>query len=317
MNFLQSPIWREIQTLVGRDIFDVQCGDQTYRGTRRTRHVWLLRLHRYQVLGVEDVSVLACLEDYANRYYVHWNDIFFQVGVVQEITSFDLVDKRSIDPMVIWEERNNAIVALDHWKMSRKENMPLATIVTPLVEEQELYDSYHKEHRRMIRKAREQWFTLTQATTQEQWKAFYDVWSSMGEHKGVGIMTRESFVRVMEYVTSEGVWSLFLLIDGDVVTAGSLVMWWEWVMYYIYGASNREYHNSGAHVLLQHEIMSWWYGQWYSSFDHRGVAPISDPDHHLAGVSRFKERFGWIQKEFVGSIDYINNGFLYRLMQRK
>ena len=50
---------------------------------------------------MEDVSVLACLEDYANRYYVHWNDIFFQVGVVQEITSFDLVDKRSIDPMVI------------------------------------------------------------------------------------------------------------------------------------------------------------------------------------------------------------------------
>ncbi len=49
--------------------------------------------------------------------------------------------------------------------------------------------------------------------------------------------------------------------DDDVVVAGSLVVYREGVMYYLYGASNRHYQNSGAHILLQHMLMVQGYDQ--------------------------------------------------------
>ncbi len=39
MDFLQSPIWRRIQECVGRDIFEIELENQTYRGVTRTRSV--------------------------------------------------------------------------------------------------------------------------------------------------------------------------------------------------------------------------------------------------------------------------------------
>ena len=44
-----------------------------------------------------------------------------------------------------------------------------------------------------------------------------------------------------------------------------------------------------------------------------GVAPLgSGPDHSLAGVTRFKEGFGGVRKEYVGSYDLLFNRTLYK-----
>ncbi len=39
--------------------------------------------------------------------------------------------------------------------------------------------------------------------------------------------------------------------------------------------------------------------------------------HHLAGVTRFKNRFGGEQIEYVGNIDLVHNKLLYYIMKKR
>ncbi len=85
-----------------------------------------------------------------------WGDVFFQLGVVDEIARFDVANKKHIDVASVQDARSSVLADAfaDGWCVSWKENMPLATITTPLCDEDTLLASYHKDHRRYLKKAR-------------------------------------------------------------------------------------------------------------------------------------------------------------------
>ncbi len=71
---------------------------------------------------------------------------------MDEVAHFPLTEKKDTDIAMIQEKRR--VLLTDGWVASRKENMPLATIRTPLQVEDDLFASYHKGHRRYLKKAR-------------------------------------------------------------------------------------------------------------------------------------------------------------------
>lgn len=315
MDFLQSRTWRQIQTIVGRDIVDVAIDDCSYRGIRRSRSLGPVKISWLQFLGIEmmDQAQKIVQSVWLTR---SWGDVFVQVGAVGVIGSHDAKKRDSYDELARLRSESDVIWSDGGFCPSRKENMPLATVVTPIGDADALMALMHKDHRRSLRKAqKESWTMISWDGSYDD--AFYDVWSQMWQAKWVGIMARESYDGILRYLREEWVGDLYVLVDGeDRILAGSIMAYHDDGMVYLYGWLNRSIDTVWwAHVLLQYLIMCEWYEKWYKRFDHRGVAPWCDPTHRLAGVSRFKQRFGGVQKEFVGNMDRVWNPLLYKFMK--
>jgi hypothetical protein len=132
----------------------------------------------------------------------HRGDMFVQLGIVDELMSFSI--RRPVRMETVANQRNDIAVYMRSLGLqpSRKEHMPLATIRTPLMSRDDLYESFHKEHRRYIRKAMKYDYDFCADVRDEGlWDDFYEVWSAMGSAKDIGIMSRDHFLTMMRYLT--------------------------------------------------------------------------------------------------------------------
>lgn len=136
-----------------------------------------------------------------------------------------------------------------------RENMSLSTVHTPLNTPEELLASFHKGHRRDIKKATESDLQLIRATDDLREK-YYTIWSDMATTKGIHIMSHTHFQQMKEYLQEHDAGDLFCAIDvnGEIV-AGSIVAFEENMMTYLYGVKNRADTTTGSHTWLQYQIM--------------------------------------------------------------
>ncbi len=321
-SFFQSQIRRDLQSVFGREIMWWKRQKGTYRWVIRSKSMGPLLFSWKQILWYTFESDASSLDAVLQHYpQTSWGDSFLQLWCDDVLSSGDVLaykSEKAIDQMILLRTQKESDLLKNNLVKSWRENMPLATIVTPCLEWDTLKTLMHSWHRRYLKKAYKADLRFEEAR-QEDRELFYAVWQDLASDKWLGIMSRQHFLWMMSYLSDQWAWQLFLAKKGEAIVSGSVCAFFERnnekQIIYLYGATARAFGNVWWHIFLQHEIMKWWHKNDYDSFDHRWVAPVWF-SHHLWWVSRFKERFGWKRIEYVGNYDYVHNNLLYNVMKR-
>lgn len=106
---------------------------------------------------------------------------------------------------------------------------------------------------------------------------------------------------------------IFIAFYKDKPLAAYEVFWFKDVLYYPYGGSSLQYKNVMAPNLLMWEVIRWGKTSGAKIFDMWGSLPPNFSDSNdWQGFTRFKEGYGGIYVQFVGSHDFvIMNKFYY------
>lgn len=319
MSFFQSSLRRDLQWNVNkRTIFEVSLGGRSWWWVRRNKKIGPLLLCWYQILWFDEVFLTnsnSLLREFSEQVDIPFGSLFLQLGCDTPLQSLDVASLGSSDILTatynLRKQKESDLRSLWFFS-SRRENMPLSTVITPCLSEQELLSLMHPMLLRNIKKASACWLSMLLANDSHR-KEFYLLWSQVADSKGMHIMNVESYALLQSYLTTRGVGNLFVAMEGGRVVAGSIVIFYQDTIIYLYGAASRGGHR-GAHAFLQHHIMIWWYENRYAFFDHWGSYPTGFMKHHLVGVGQFKEKFWWKKVEYVGNYDAVFFSLLYRIL---
>jgi lipid II:glycine glycyltransferase (peptidoglycan interpeptide bridge formation enzyme) len=201
--------------------------------------------------------------------------------------------------------------------------MPVSTVITYLGQSDEQFlEQMGQWCRQQIKKAKSKKLTFHIADDADR-DEFYDVWQGVGSNKGFNVVPREEYDRLRHYLsTNKGslfynAWNLFVAKSEGKIVSGSIVIYDQDTLFYLYGGTDREFGNVGWHQYLMYQIMLWARDYGFSYFDLGGGAPTWYPHHPLANVSKFKEALGGTKVEYYGNFDLVFNPWLYRVFQWK
>lgn len=171
---------------------------------------------------------------------------------------------------------------------------PWTLVVDLSVSEEEILESMHDKGRYNIRLATKRWVT---STLVEPTKENIDIWMKLlGEttkRDEFSKNSREYYEIFLSTLSKNHIWWLYFASqDSQVVAAGIFVYSGDIGIYY-YGASTSDpvLRKSMAAYYLQWESIREAKRRGCKTYDLLWVAPPHDEDHHLAGVTFFKERF--------------------------
>jgi lipid II:glycine glycyltransferase (peptidoglycan interpeptide bridge formation enzyme) len=170
--------------------------------------------------------------------------------------------------------------------------------------------------KRYLNKGKKAWLSFVIADTKEQWEQFYHTRYTTAFDKGFGVISKQEFETLREFCLSEKKGQLFLATKEGAIVSGSLFLFEGKQMTYLYGATDRSFGDIGGHYWLMYNSFCRWQQSGYLHCDLLGIAPFGFPDHHLAGVSRFKQSFGGTAVSYVGNFDLVFNKMLYKGFQR-
>ena len=321
--FFQSPIWKDIKTLVyGDQSFSITLFDQEYRGITKEKKIWPLSTSWFQVLGVELPSnnIDRVREEVAkvyHDYHTSWRNIFMQWWITNEIIRFYNVAHRSPSFAPGMQQTRQRI---ERWLQeetglvpSFRENMPLANIIidiskddTALLKEM---NSWCKDR---VRKAIHHDITFRSADPSE-YDHFYDEWSKIVNLKNFHNISRTTFHRLMAYLKANNCGDIFVAYKDNDMLGGSIAVYDDTSITYLYGFSNRnpQYRNIGVHHFLKFKMFTRGRERWLHYCDLFGWAPTGYDNHPLMSVSKFKESLGGTKIERYGNYDIILNPRLY------
>ncbi len=130
---------------------------------------------------------------------------------------------------------------------------------------------------------------------------------------GFGVHGAAYFQMVLDTFADNG----FLLVikkDGEWLAAGIFLICNGTCTYY-YGASGNANRELQPATLLQWEAMKIAKARGCTTFDLFGIAPENQPQHRLAGVSRFKHKFGGEVIEYYPESIIVFRPLAYRLLR--
>jgi len=284
-------------------------------------------LNWYMIHGVEtdlEANIWSLQEEIAHTtrdFKKSRGDIFFQYWCVHQLGEWETDDIKKNEKLIdeikekkvklnthVWEKYN----MVPSWR----EHMPDATILMDLKQSwEELKAGYSRSCKRYINKAKKQKLTFVTAR-KEQWKQFRKIRYEMSYDKWFSVLPEKLFLELMMYITQSDQGDLFLAMRGEEILSGSVMLWIEKDMYYLYGATNRAYGDIWWHYWLKNEIFNRAIDEWYVSCDLLWVAPPYHTKwHYLEWVTRFKQSFGGKTILYSWNYDLVYNAMLYRLMQ--
>lgn len=333
MNFYQSDLRRYInQEIYQKPIFELSLFGKEYFGIVKSQRRLGKTLNRYMIHGIEWVDLkkknkelsetLAHIRrDYAKKR----GDIFFQFGFLDEFEKVDTKllkdDEKKVEQIQKQKMKLNQVLR-DWYELlpSWREHMPDTTIKLNLTQWiQALRSWYSKSGKRYINKAKKEDLSFDVAKGKE-WSEFWEIWYSMAYDKWFSIVTKQQFIDLMDYLTTQNLGWLYIAKKWRKIVSWSVVLHHELgkkrkELIYLYGATNREFGSIWWHYRLTDQIMKRWAKKWYEAYDLLGVAPPWNTFHYLAGVSRFKQSFGGKTIMSSGNYDMVFNSLLYRAMQ--
>lgn len=253
-------------------------------------------------------------------FWKHRGDIFFQLGI---INSFDSQASHYYkDLSHISENKAQRIKTQENLftryqlKPSIKEHMPQATILIDLKDFAiKGISDFSDSGKRYLNKGKKAWLQFLIADNKEQREQFYHTRYTTAFDKGFGVISKQEFEALRDFCLSEKKGQLFLAIKEWSIVSGSLFLLEGKQMTYLYGATDRSFGDIGWHYWLMYQSFCWWEESGYHYCDLLGIAPLGYSDHHLAGVSRFKQSFGGTTLSYCWNYDIIFNAFLYKGFQ--
>ncbi len=124
------------------------------------------------------------------------------------------------------------------------------------------------------------------------------------------------FQKMWDTLAPTGMMHIFkAMYEGKALTVW-IVFTFNGKLYYPYGASSRENKDVMASNLMMWEVIKFGKKEGCASFDMWGsLGPDPDPKDPFYGFHRFKEGYGGVLTQYVGTFDYVINPQYYKLFR--
>ena len=277
-----------------------------------------------QIMGVELPTdreyVIAEIKRVKKELSKKQTNILLQLGIVNEMISFENVSHRSDDFQLDMKHMRlnlqNFLQKHYKFKVAFRENMPMSDIIIDVSKpDDQLLQEMNSGSRQRIKKAIGKEIEFGMAAP-DQYDLFYQKWKETSGDKWFNIIPYDQFERLVRYITQHGRGNLFVTHIGEELVSWSICLYDQKNIIYLYGFTNRNFGNIGSHHYLKYRMFSRARDNGFVYCDLMGGAPTGFPDHHLASVSAFKESLGGIKIEQYGSYDIPLNPLLYHLFKR-
>ncbi len=289
----------------------------------KEKKIWFLRLREFQIMGLEFPDdrnlVKKELKRLKKLFGKQRGNLFFQLGIVNEITSFD--NARAREQNIVGKVRSmrlqtrKLIQKQSGLTLSFKENMPQSTIMISLSKnDEQLLKEMNSGCADRVKKAIKKGIKV-RLWTPDDYETFFEKWQITAGGKGFTTITKSQFDRLVRILTKTKRGNLFVSeLDGEII-AGSICLYHGKTIVYLYGFTDRKYTNMWGHHYLKYGMFEWARDHGFEYCDLMGWAPTGFPNHPLAWVSKFKESLGGMKTEFYGNFDLVLNPLLYYLFK--
>ena len=289
----------------------------------KEKKIWPFTFKEFQAIGIKMPEnfwkVTEELNNLKGKFWSQRGNIFFQLGFINEISHFDNKHLKDKDfPEKIKEMREdtlNKITKETNLKLAFKENMPQTTIIINLKKtDEELLNEMQNGSAEKIKKAIKKGIKIREWTAKDQ-ETFFQKRKIIAGEKGFSTITRKQYNNLLDALQKNHQGTFFVAELNSEIIAGSICIFHEKTIVYLYGFSDRKYANIGGHHYLKYWLFQRAKEHWFEYCDLMGGAPTGVPSHPLAWVSRFKESLGGEKVEFYGNYDLILNPILYYLFK--
>ncbi len=179
--------------------------------------------------------------------------------------------------------------------------------------EQEVFDSFHSKHRYNVRLAIKKGCTV-KIGAREDLKIFVDIMMETGVRDGFVPRSLEYFEKMYDELGD--MLRLYLVYYEGKVISGAISIIHSKKVWYLYGASSNAYRNVMPNYLMQWEMIKWAIEEGCDMYDFRGVSGDIDESNPMYGLYRFKKGFNGDLVEFIGTLDYVFNPFMYFVVEK-
>lgn len=216
-------------------------------------------------MGVElpddSVYVMEEIQRLKKELGVDWKNIFLQLGVVNEMVSFENVSHRSQtfkdDMKQMRLNIRKYLCDLYDLKVSFRENMPQSNIVYDITKsDEQLMKEMNSGCKERVKKAIKNNIIFSVATP-DQYEDFFHQWVKLAGDKGFNTITYDQYQRLINYMTENNCGNIFVAHKDGELVAGSICVYDEHRIIYLYGFSNRKFGNIGGHHFLKFKIFGW------------------------------------------------------------
>ncbi len=179
--------------------------------------------------------------------------------------------------------------------------------------EDEVMASFESKHRYNVRLAIRKGCSV-KIGTRDDLKDFYSIMVDTGVRDGFVPRSLEYFEKMYDELGD--MLRLYLVSYEGKVISGAISILFGNKVWYLYGASSNEYRNVMPNYLMQWEMIKWAIEEKCDIYDFRGVSGDMDESNPLYGLIRFKRGFGGDLVEFIGTLDYVFNPFMYLIVEK-
>jgi lipid II:glycine glycyltransferase (peptidoglycan interpeptide bridge formation enzyme) len=124
------------------------------------------------------------------------------------------------------------------------------------------------------------------------------------------------FQKMWQELGDSGMIKIFHAVYEDTILSSWVMLIFDGVLYYPYGASRDIHRNVMANNLMMWEMIRYGKNQGCHLFDMWGsLGPNPDKNHSWYGFHKFKRGYGGQLVEFVGTYDLVYNNLLYKLFR--
>lgn len=133
-----------------------------------------------------------------------------------------------------------------------------------------------------------------------------------GARDGFNVHGKAYYTALLDTLGSKSAASLFIAYNAQKQpVGGAVVTYYDKVGMYFYGASAYEHRSLMAPYLVQWAAIQEARTRGCLYYDFLGVSPPNSPNHHWAGVTDFKEKFGGTRYEYAPAFDIIHRPIIY------
>lgn len=289
----------------------------------KAKKIWPFTFREFQAIGVvmpeDPEEIKKGIKKLKKEFKSSRGNIFFQLGFVNEITSFD--NARAREQNIVWKVRSMRLktreqIKKESWlKLAFKENMPQSTIMINLSKtDEQLLKEMNNGCANRVKKAIKKGIRI-RLWDPDDYDIFFKKWQITAWGKGFNTITREQYDQLLAILKEKECGNIFVSeLDGEII-AWSICLYHGKSIVYLYGFTDRNYTNLWGHHYLKYAMFERARDQWFEYCDLMWGAPTGFPEHPLTWVSKFKESLGGIKTEFYGNFDLVLNPLLYYLFK--
>ena len=289
----------------------------------KEKKIWPFSFREFQAIGVEMPDnwdeVRKGLKKLKKEFGGKRGNIFFQLGFVNEITSFD--NARAREQNIVGKVKSmrlhtrNLIHKETPLKLAFKENMPQTTIMINLSKnDDQLLKEMNNGCANRVKKAIKKGIKV-RLWDHDDYDTFFKKRQVTANGKGFSTITKPQYDRLLQVLEEKQCGNIFISELDEEIIAGSICLYHGNTIVYLYGFTDRKYTNMGGHHYLKYAMFERARDRWFEYCDLMGWAPTGFPEHPLVGVSKFKESLWWMKREFYGNYDLVLNPLLYYLFK--